>query len=342
AYLGDDPANKVVAIAAGAFHSLALMADGTVYTWGHDGFGQLGDNSTTDKHTPVRVLKGAYNGTAYLGDDPANKITALSAGYYHTIALDQNGSVYTWGWNRYGQLGDGSWAQRNTPVRVLTGEYNGTTYLGDDPANKVTAITAGYYHTIALDQNGSVYTWGWNNNGQLGDGSNSDRNTPVRVLTGEYNGTTYLGDDPANKITKIAGGSYHVSAMAQNATVYTWGYNYYGQLGNYRTTNSNIPVKVHGEGNVGDLSLPVNLSSFSALAGTNKVTLKWATESEVENVGFEILRANDKDGDYQEISSYRSNSSLKGQYSTSHRTDYRYDDQLVQTGQTYWYKLIDV
>lgn len=101
---------------------------------------------------------------------------------------------------------------------------------------------------------------------------------------------------------------------------------------------ANFGVGVGG----GDGSLPVSLSSFSAMATTNRVTLKWVTESEVENVGFEILRAHEKEGNYREISSYQNNSTLKGQYNTSQRTSYQFVDQMVIQGQTYWYKLVDV
>ncbi len=92
----------------------------------------------------------------------------------------------------------------------------------------------------------------------------------------------------------------------------------------------------------GDATLPVSLTSFSAAAGNGQVTLNWVTESEVDNMGYDILRADSKDGDYQEISSYQYDPRLKGQINTSSRTAYQYIDKYIQPGESYWYKLVDV
>ncbi|MEE9450789.1 MAG: hypothetical protein V3V72_12125, partial [Ignavibacteriaceae bacterium] len=156
-----------------AYHSVGLNADGTVYSWGNNDYGQLGDNSTTQRETPVKVLKGAYSGTTYLGDNADNKIIAVALGQYHSIALAEDGTVYSWGQNNYGQLGDGTEdINRLTPVKVLKGAYSeGTTYLGDNINNKITAVALGYYHSIALAVDGTVYSWGRNHYGQLGDGT---------------------------------------------------------------------------------------------------------------------------------------------------------------------------
>ena len=91
-----------------AFHTVGLHVDGTVYIWGRNNSGQLGINTTpASELTPVKVLRGEYSGTTYLGDDPANKITAVALGLYHSTALAEDGMVYTWGENSYGQLGNG-------------------------------------------------------------------------------------------------------------------------------------------------------------------------------------------------------------------------------------------
>ena len=117
------------------------------------------------------------------------------------------------GYNYYGQLGMGSklFMSITTPVKVLNGAYSGTTYLGDDSNNKITAVAVSEYHSIALASDGTVYTWG-----------SSISSTPVKVLNGAYSGTTYLGDDSNNKITAIAAGKEHYIALASDGTVYTW------------------------------------------------------------------------------------------------------------------------
>ena len=194
-------------VSAGGYHTVALLSDGTVYAWGRNDRGQLGDGTTTDRHIPVRV-SGLTN------------VTAISAGYEHTVALKSDGTVWAWGLNFYGQLGDGTTTTRRTPVQVsgLTG---------------ITAISAGYSHTIALKSDGTVWAWGNNGNGRLGDGTTTNRHTPVQVsgLTG---------------ITAISAGEYHTVALKSDGKVWSWGVNWYGQLGDGTTSNSRTPVQVSG------------------------------------------------------------------------------------------------
>ena len=143
-------------------------------------------------------------------------------------------------------------------------------------------------HTIAAKADGTVYTWGYNNYGQLGNGNTgTGSNVPVAVYTsGVLSGKT---------ITQVAAGYFHSIALASDATVYTWGYNYYGQLGNGNTgTDSNVPVAVN-QSEMG--LLPVELTTFTAAstsqaeqASSATVLLSWQTATEVNNYGFEIER----------------------------------------------------
>jgi len=258
-FLGDNPANPIVAVVAGYYHSIALAADGTVYSFGENGVGELGDNTTTKRNIPVKVLKGAYSGTTNLGDNTANPIVAVVAGYYHSIALAADGTVYSFGWNANGQLGDNTTTQRNIPVKVLKGAYSGTTNLGDNTANPIVALVAGLNYSIALAADGTVYSFGLNTYGQLGDKTTTNRSTAVRVLKGAYSGTTNLGDNTANPIVAVVAGQYHSIALAADGTVYSFGWNAYGELGDNTTTQRNIPVKVlkgaySGTTNLGDNS----------------------------------------------------------------------------------------
>ena len=198
----------VTAIAAGVYHTVALMSDGTVKAWGNNGYGQLGDGTTTHSSKPVTVtgLGGA--------------VTAIAAGDYHTVALMSDGTVKTWGYNEYGQLGDGTTNNSSTPVTV-TGL-----------AGMVTLIAAGDCYAAALMSNGTLKTWGNNEYGQLGDSTNSNSSTPVTV--------TGL----AGTVTAIAAGGSYIVALVADGTLQAWGYNKNGQLGNGSTTDSNIPVVV--------------------------------------------------------------------------------------------------
>ena len=141
----------------GLYHTCALLSTGAVKCWGYNQYGQLGDNSQTNRLTPVAV-SGLSSG-----------VTAISAGFHHTCALLSTGAVKCWGYNAYGQLGDNSQTQRLTPVDV-SGLSSG-----------VTAISAGYLHSCAFLSTGAVKCWGGNNFGQLGDNSQTTRLTPVAV-----------------------------------------------------------------------------------------------------------------------------------------------------------------
>ena len=196
--------SDVKAIFAGDFQSLALKNDGTVWAWGRNDYGQLGDGTKTNRSTPIQI-------TGLSG------VTAISAGGWHSLALKNDGTVWAWGRNDSGQLGDGTTSNKSTPAQV--------TGLGG-----VTAISAGSSHSLALKNDGIVWAWGNNNYyGKLGDGTTEDKSTPVqvKVLSG---------------ITAISAGSSHSLALKNDGTVWAWGYNYYGQLGNGATMNSS-PVQ---------------------------------------------------------------------------------------------------
>jgi alpha-tubulin suppressor-like RCC1 family protein/methionine-rich copper-binding protein CopC len=174
-------------------HSLALKNDGTVWAWGRNTWGELGDGSATDRATPVQ----AYGLT---------NVTAIAAGGGHSLALKGDGTVWAWGNNQYGPLGQGTtWGTYYTPVQVpgLTG---------------VAAIAAGGNHSLALKNDGTVWAWGGNTWGELGDGSATDRATPVQAY-----GLT--------NVTAIAAGGGHSLALKGDGTVWAWGNNQYGQLG---------------------------------------------------------------------------------------------------------------
>ena len=132
-------------------HTCAILDDGSVSCWGSNNYGQLGDGTTTDRNTPTQ--------TSSLGTD--RTAVAITAGDYHTCAILDDGSVSCWGCNNYGQLGDGTTTDRNTPTQ--------TSSLGTD--RTAVAITAGAYHTCAILDDGSVSCWGDNGYGQLGDGT---------------------------------------------------------------------------------------------------------------------------------------------------------------------------
>ena len=188
------------ATAVGYFHTCALLSDTTVKCWGYGGGGQLG-SITAGSTSPVNVRTSSTDASNLTG------VTAIASGFQHACALLSNGTVKCWGYNGYGQLGDGTYNARTSPVLVtgLTG---------------VTAIAASQYHTCALISGGTMKCWGYNYKGELGDGSTTVRTSPVSVtgLTG---------------VTAISTGDFQTCArLSTNFDgIKCWGWNYYGQLG---------------------------------------------------------------------------------------------------------------
>ena len=210
---------NIKAIDAGMLFSIALCESGNVYAWGRNSMGQLGQGSFTNDHVPRQV--------AHLSD-----IIAISAGHQHFLALKRDGTVWAAGLNDKGQLGDGTAgggprddaSNKNEPVQVA------------DLSN-IVAIAGGGKHSVALDKSGNVYTWGWNQQGQLGDGTTTDRHKPVKV--------------PAlDKVSRIdANGDFtgDYTLALRDGVLYSWGHNNYGQLGNRtdrldKTTPFRVPA----------------------------------------------------------------------------------------------------
>lgn len=200
----------VTALAAGGEHSLALK-DGKVYAWGRNDQGQLGDGSVPVGHSAPALVPGL------------DGMTQIAAGASHSLALDDTGNVWAWGMNAAGQLGDNSTDKRSAPVQVITG---GVTEW-------VAAISAGAYHSLAVKNVGTVWAWGSNYHGQLGEGTRTDRLIPTAVnISG---------------VAAVSGGEKHSIALKTDGTVWAWGSNGKGQLG--RNGNESLkPVQVQQTG----------------------------------------------------------------------------------------------
>ncbi|HZK44387.1 MAG TPA: hypothetical protein VFC73_08940, partial [Syntrophomonadaceae bacterium] len=138
--------STVIAIATGGSHSLALKSDGTVWAWGNNSDGQLGDGSTTSRYYPVQVRDGA--GEGFLQD-----VVALAAGSNHSLALKKDGTVWAWGNNDSGQLGDGGYEASTLPIQVSNADSS-------DYLENIRAISAGYHNSFAIDKTGQAWAWG--------------------------------------------------------------------------------------------------------------------------------------------------------------------------------------
>jgi alpha-tubulin suppressor-like RCC1 family protein len=211
----------IIAIAAGTYHSFALCSDGTLAAWGYNGNGELGNGDTGFSPLPVAV-----DTTGVLA---GKTIAAVFAGSFHNFALCRDGTLASWGYNGYGQLGDNSVNSRSVPVLVnASGALSGKT---------ITAASAGYYHSLALCTDGTVASWGYNGNGELGDGSNNPSLIPVAVTaTGVLSGKT---------VASLSSGAVHNIATCTDGTLVAWGYNGDGELGSGGPGSSNVPVTVN-------------------------------------------------------------------------------------------------
>ena len=221
---GTSLANRtLLALTTGYAHSLALCSDGTLSSWGYNTFGQLGNNTTTNSSVPIAV---PTTGTPLAGKTPV----AIYAGYGHCLVLCSDGTLASWGYNTFGQLGNNTTTNSSVPIAVTT---TGTPLAG----KTVVAASAGYYHSLALCSDGTVATWGYGYDGELGNGTTTVSYLPVAVTTA---GTALAG----KTVVAVSAGQYHNMALCSDGTIATWGYNFYGGLGNGTTTSSSLPVAV--------------------------------------------------------------------------------------------------
>lgn len=197
----------VTSVAAGGKHTLARTSDGQVFAWGDNRHGQLGIDSTLSF---VAQPISASRYTALTG----HNVTRIAAGEHHSVALTSAGDVYAWGYNGYGQVGDGTRNDARSPVRIGT-----DLPLGSSVA---TRIAAGAYHTVAVISSGIGYAWGANDSGQLGSGDAAARNWPTLVLKGAMG---------SHSIVEVSAGAHHTVVIGSDDRAYAWGLNNYGQLG---------------------------------------------------------------------------------------------------------------
>ena len=189
-------------IAAGFFHSLALKADGSVWAWGYNGSGQLGDGSKIERVAPVEVLP------------PGSGVIQIAAGKIYSLALKADGSVWAWGNNAWGQMGDGTKINRLSPISVLP------------PGSNVIKIAAGKDFAFALKKDGSVWGWGTNDSHQLGPDKTDNLGEPEYFIRSPIEVMA-----AGSGVIEIAPGNRFALALKRDGSVWAWGNNERGQLG---------------------------------------------------------------------------------------------------------------
>ena len=226
---------SVVSFSVGNNHCMAVKSDGSLWTWGTNLVGQLGDGTfgrNASKNKPTHIIDDVK--IAVAGDD-------------NSFAIKTDGSLWGWGRNVYGQLGESAQSQHEIPLKIMNG---------------VTAVAAGYDHTLALKADGSLWTWGSNRYGQLGDGTNQNRHMPERIM---------------ENVALIGGGKYHSIAVKLDGTIWAWGLNGSGQLGDGSRIDRNTPGVVpfsianHASQSNQALSLPARNQLISIFVDDTRI-----------------------------------------------------------------------
>lgn len=202
--------SNVKAVSGGASNSIALQNNGTVWSWGDNTHGQVGDGTSLVRYSPV-VVAGLP------------EVKAISTGMYHNVAVDANGNVWSWGGNFWGQLGDGTIQNRSRPVRV------------SGISEAVSDVSAGSDFNVVLAASGKVWSWGSNSKGQLGDGTTAQRLSPILVSS-------------LSEQNMISAGGGHGLSLGKNGGIWSWGNNYNYQLGDGTSNSRTTPVLMLGVG----------------------------------------------------------------------------------------------
>lgn len=233
-------------VVCGDYHTIGIKQDGTLWAWGYNGYGNLGDGSTENRNVPTQIGTGT-------------NWKQVECGSYHSQAIKSDGTLWVWGYNGYGQLGDGTTDDKHTPVQIGS-------------ATNWRQVAGGYYHSLAIKENGTLWAWGYNGYGQLGDGEFSSQLSPVQI----GNGTNWK---------QIMPSGYHTLAIQNNGTLWAWGGNWAGQFGNGTISNYNPNPSQIGNSNnwhqiasgyehsIGLKSLPSPNYDFVLNSGWNMISI---------------------------------------------------------------------
>jgi len=220
---------NVIAVSAGNMHTMAIRSDGSLWGWGSNGAGQLGDGTTIDRHSPTKIM-----------DD----VIAVSAGSVHTMAIKTDGSLWAWGSNHFNQLGDGA---INIGVLGANNRHYPIMIMED-----VAAVSAGARHTMAIKTDGSLWAWGNYRDGQLGNGQYTPPPPPGVLIHHSPDGPSGGAIDVIDPVRimdgviAVSAGFWHTIAIRADGSLWAWGNNPVGQLGDNSRDMRPFPVKVLG------------------------------------------------------------------------------------------------
>ena len=197
-------------VSAGREHNLGIRTNGTAWAWGNNALGRLGDGTTVNKSSPISVVGGFTDWCQ------------VSAGSEHSLGVRTNGTAWAWGDNFAGELGINSISDRSSPVSVIGGFCDWC------------QVSAGCQHSLGVRTNGTAWAWGCNGQGRLGDGTATNRSSPVSVIGGFIDWC------------QVSGGCAHSLGVRTNGSLWSWGCNRFGRLGDGTSVDRSSPVSVVG------------------------------------------------------------------------------------------------
>ncbi len=250
------PGETIIQVSLGGGHSAALTSEGRLFTWGDNSAGELGDGTTRDKYTPTEI-------TSRFSLATGDKIISVSLGYNYSAALTSSGRLFTWGYNWDGQLGDGTTTGDRTSNRSTPTEI--TSRISLATGDKIIQVSLGNSHSAALTSSGRLFTWGYNEFGQLGVGIRTrNRSTPTEI-------TSRISLATGDKIISVSLGYDHSAALTSNGRLFIWGRNDSGQLGDGTETQRYTPTEItnHFSLSTGDKIIQVSLGDVHSAALTS-------------------------------------------------------------------------
>lgn len=258
--------DDVIAVATGNEYTLAIKSDRTLWGWGRNNDGQLGDGTTTDRSTPIKIM---------------DNVVAVSANGYNTAAIKSDGSLWTWGNNESGEIGDGTTTDKHNPVKIM---------------ENVAAISVGFSHAAAIKTDKSLWAWGDNHLGEIGDGTTEDKSNPVKIMDnvkmvaaggthtsavrndgslwvwgynhwgalgtgdggGDYNNYKTSPTKLMDNVVETSTGWNHTLALQRDGTLWGWGNNAAGELGDGTIESRYSPIKITNINDI-DKNAPKNI-----------------------------------------------------------------------------------
>ncbi|MCF7924822.1 MAG: hypothetical protein K9L64_06955, partial [Candidatus Izimaplasma sp.] len=251
---------SIIDFASSYDFSSATTSEGRLFTWGENGYGQLGDGT----QTPYTPHSNPIEITNQLNLSTEETVIKVSLGYTHSSIITSKGKLFSWGYNDYGQLGDGTVTPQSSPIEI------GYNILNINQNNlpiyqEIIQVSLGNSFSSAITSEGMLFTWGENSYGQLGDGTTISKSTPTEI-------TSQFGLFPGETISQISLGDSFAIAITSEDRLFSWGYNGFGQLGDNTTTSKSTPTEITNQFNLstGETVTQVSLGQYHSLAITSE------------------------------------------------------------------------